>query len=150
MIAYHLDCASFFKPALELDKVKSILVSSLPDNVQHYLLARYSSQNTVLAATSVIIDGVKYASDMLLSVGSCAGLPEFRQIQQVLVVNTNVVFICKHMFAWYHEHLRSYEVCKSSSSLVVTKLEDLNDIVPLSAYRVKGQLFVTLKRYILC
>lgn len=56
----------------------------------------------------------------------------------------------QRMTAWYHEHLRSYEVCKSSSNLIATQLAELNDIVPLSAYRVKGQLLITLKCYILC
>ena len=107
MKAYHLDSASFFKPALELDKVKSVMVSSFPDNVQQHLLARHAPQNTVLTATSVSIDGIKYAADMVVSVGSCAGLPEFRQIQQILVVDTNVLFICRQLFAWYHKHLRA-------------------------------------------
>ena len=51
------------------------------------------------------------------------------------------------MAAWYHEHLRSYEVCKSSASLFVTELKDLNDVFPLSVYRAKGKPFVTLKLY---
>lgn len=149
MMAYHLDAATFFKPALELDKVKSVLVSSLPDSVQQHFLTNYGPQSAVLAAMSVIIDGIRYANDMLVSVGSCAGLPQFRQIHQILIVHSNVMFICREMIAWYHE-LRSYEVSKSSSNLIETRLAELNYIVPLSAYRVKGQLLVTLKRYILC
>lgn len=61
---------------------------------------------------------------MVVSVGSFAGLPEFGQIQQVLVVDTNILFICRQMFAWYHEHLRAYEVIKSGSSMLVTELKD--------------------------
>lgn len=101
-MAYHLDFASFFKPELELDQVKSVMISSLPESVQQHLLTGCAPQNTVLAATSVAIDGIQYAADMVVSVGSCTGLPEFRQIQQVLVVNTNVLFICRQMLAWYY------------------------------------------------
>lgn len=108
----------------------------------------------VVKIDDVIIDigsgnGINYANDMLVSVGSCAGLPQFRQIDQILIVNSNVMFFCREMITWYHEHLMSYDYCKSSSNLIVTQLAELNDIVSLPAYRVKGQLYVTLKRYIL-
>ena len=51
-------------------------------------LQRFGLQNTVLSAVSVNIDGMNYAADMVVSVGSCGVLPEFRQIKQ-----------CRH---WYH------------------------------------------------
>lgn len=57
-------------------------MSSFPVSVQQQMLER-NVNNTVLSATSVTIYGVKYTADMVVSVGSCVGLPDFRQIQQV-------------------------------------------------------------------
>lgn len=140
MMAYHLDCASFFKPALQANKVKSIMISSLPENIQDILHQRCGLQNTVLSAVSFNIDGMNYAAVMVVSVGSCGGLTEFRQINQVLVINADIVFLCKPMIAWYHEHFRAYELTKSSTGLVASQLTELNDVYPLSAYRVRGTL----------
>ena len=49
-------------------------------NVQNCLYHRNTNQNTVLVVSSVCIDGIKYSADMVISVGSCSGLPDFRQI----------------------------------------------------------------------
>lgn len=150
MMAYHLDCPSFFKPALQANTVKSIMVSSLPVNIQDFLRQRCGLQNIVMSARSVSVDGINYTADMVVSVGSFGGLPEFRQIKQVVVLNMDVVFLCKPMIAWYHEHLHAYELSQSSIGLVATQLTEFNDVFPLSAYRVRGAMFVSLKHYILC
>ncbi|KAI2646975.1 Translation initiation factor IF-2 [Labeo rohita] len=63
------------------------MVSSFPDNVQKCLFQMNGQQNTVLVASSVCVDGIKYAPHMIVSVGSCAGLPDFRQITKLVVIN---------------------------------------------------------------
>lgn len=71
---------------------------------------------------------------MLLSAGSCSALPDFKQIAHIVEVNAEKLFVCKGMTSWYFEHLRSYELfCPDMPSFCVLQLEDLNDIVPLSA-----------------
>ena len=88
---------------------------------------------------------------MIISVGSCSGLPEFRKITHIVVINTEILFVSRLLTAWYVEHLRAYELCLSGAgSLTVTQLSELNDVFPLSSYRLKGNVYVTLKRYILC
>lgn len=151
MMAFHLNATSFFKPAIEVNKMKSVMVSSFPENVQNWLCQRNKQLNTVLVASSVCIDGIKYSSDMVISVGSCAGLPDFRQIAKI-VINTDIAFVCRLMTSWYDEHLRAYELCGNHLPTLsaVTQLSELNDVFPLSLYRVHGKQFVTLKRYILC
>lgn len=124
MMAYNLDCSSFFKPALHVNKVKSIMNSALSETIQDILHQRWGLQNTVLSAVSVNIDGLNYAADMVVSVGSRGALPEFRQIKQVLVVNADIVFLCKPMIAWYHENLCAYELTQSSTGLVATQLTE--------------------------
>lgn len=149
MIAFHLATTSFFKPCMEINKVKSVMVASFPESVQNSIYLRNAQQNTVLVASSVCIDGIKYSADMLISVGSCSGLPDFRQITKIVVINTKIIFVCRLMTSWYNEHLRAYELCSSHLS-TLTQLTELNDVFPLSLYRVKGKQLVTLKRYILC
>ncbi len=89
---------------------------------------------------------------MIVSVGSCAGLPSFRQIKQIVALNTKILFVCNEMTAWYHKHLRSFKlICDSSNpSLCVVQLKELNDVFRLSAYRYGENLVVTLRRHILC
>lgn len=88
---------------------------------------------------------------MIISVGSCSGLPEFRKITHIVVINTEILFVCRLLTVWYVEHLCSYELRPSGAgSLTLTQLSELNDIFPLASYRVKGNIYVTLKRYISC
>lgn len=80
-------------------------------------------------ASSVFVDSVKYSADMVASVGSCSGLPDFRMITKIVVINTNIVFVCRLMTAWYDEHLRAYELCGDHiSTFLVTHLTELNDV----------------------
>lgn len=151
MMAYYLDTSSFFKPSAEMDKVTTALITSYPENVQQVFRQRVPQLATVLVASSVFVDGIRYCTDMIPSVGSCSGLPTFMQIKQIVAINTDVLFVCNTMTVWYHEHLRSFEVCYSTSpSLCVVQLKELNDVFLLSAYRYGDNLIVTLRRYILC
>lgn len=150
-LSYHLDCSSFFRPAVDMAKVSMVLVTSFPNDVQRVLPENITTAESVLVASSVCIDGIKYNIDMMLCIGSCSGLPEFGQISQIVAANTDILFVCKKMTAWYHEHFRSYQLCYTDGpSMCVVKLSDLNDVFPLSAYKVQEKLMVTLKRFIIC
>lgn len=88
---------------------------------------------------------------MIISVDSCSGLPAFKQIKQIVEINTDIMFVCKAKTAWYHEHLRAFELCDSSQpSLCVVQIKELNDVFPLPGYRFGNNLIVNHKRYILC
>lgn len=100
MMAYYLDTSSFFKPSVEMDKVTTAPITSYPENVQHVFRQRIPQLSTVLVASSVFVDGIRYCADMILSVGSCSGLPEFKQIKQIVAINTEILFVCKTMTAW--------------------------------------------------
>jgi hypothetical protein len=148
-IAYHMDASSFFKPRVQMERVCSSLITAFPENVQDYLKLQSPNCSTVLVSSSVYINGIKYCPDMVVSVGSCSGLPEFMRIERILTINTDVMFLCKPQTAWYTEHLRSYELC-SLHSLQVVLPSELNDPFPLAAYNVRGRCYVTLKYYICC
>ncbi|KAK2848117.1 hypothetical protein Q7C36_009799 [Tachysurus vachellii] len=151
MIAFHLAATSFFKPSVEMNKVKSVIVASFPENVKNCLYLMNNYQNTVLVAASVCIDGIKYSANMVISFGSCSGLPDFKQIAKIVVINTDIIFVSRLMTSWYNEHLRAYELCSSHlSTFSVTQLSELNDVFPISLYRVGDKQLVTLKRHILC
>ena len=81
-----------------MNKVKAVTV---PENVQNCLYHRNTNQNTVLVVSSVCIDGIKYSADMVISVGSCSGLPDFRQIAKIVVINIDMIFVCRLMTSWY-------------------------------------------------
>lgn len=145
----YLDSSAFFKPAVQIDRVHSVLLKTFPNNVQSLLQLRNGNQNTVLVASSACVHGVQYNANMIISVGKFAGLPEFRQITHIVVINTEILFVCKLLTSWYTEHLRAYELCGSGAGdLTVTQLSEFNDVFPLSAYKVKGKTYVVLKRYV--
>ena len=132
MIAFHLAANSFFKPSVEINKVKSVMVASFPENVQNCLFLRNNYQNTVFVAASVYMDGLKYSANMVISVGSCSGLPDFRQIAKIVVNNTDIIFVFRLMTSWDNEHLRAYKLCSNHlSTFSVTQLSELNDVFPI-------------------
>lgn len=146
MMAYFLD--SFFKPSVEMDKVTTSSITSYPDNIQHIFCQRVPQLPSVLVASSVSVDGIRYCADMMLSVGSCSGLPKFKQIKKIVAINSEILFVCKEMTAWYHEHLRSFELCESTNpSLSVVQQNELHDVFPLPAYRFGDNLIVTHTLY---
>jgi len=68
---------------------------------------------------------------MFLSVGVSGGLSKFSKIEQILLVNHNVSFLCCNYDSWYVEHIRSYELSTSNTSLSVHLQSGLNDTLPL-------------------
>lgn len=101
-------------------------------NIQDFVQQTYGAHQSVLLAATVTVDGVQYAPGMVVSVGSCAGLPEFKQIKQMVIINTEIVFICKPMIAWYDEYLRAFELTPGSIGLTAVQLSEFNDVFPLS------------------
>lgn len=150
-LSYHLDCSSFFRPTVEMTRVTPVLLASFPFNVQRVIAQHITMPGSVLDASSFCVDGIKYHPDMIGSTGSCLGLPEFAQIVKIVTANTEILFVCHKMTAWYCEHLRSCQLHYSDApSMCVVNMSQLNDVFPLSAYRVQGQLMVTLRRYVIC
>ena len=150
-LSYHLDCSSFFRPSVEVTKAVPALLTSFPLNIQREITENFPKAGSVLVASSVCLDGVKYNPGMILSTGSSSCLPGFAQIEKILAANSEIQFVCHKMTSWYSEHLRSYQLqYHDTPSMCVVKLTELNDVLPLSVYRVQGELMVTLKRYVIC
>lgn len=150
-LSYHFDCSSFFRPSVEMTRATPVLLASFLLNVQRVIAQDIAKVEFVLDVSSVCVDGIKYHPGMILSIGSCSGLSEFSQIKKIVTANTEILFICHKMTAWYCERLRSYQLlCSDIPSTYVVKILELNDVLPLSAYRVQGELMVTLKRHVIC
>lgn len=150
-VTYHLDSVSYFRPSIELTKVTPLILAALPLNVQREVMESTANTGCAFDASSVFVDNVQYHPGMILSTGACSGLPRFVQIQKIVAGNKKICFICHKMTAWYSEHLRSYELEGGDiPSMSVVQLSALNDVFPLSAYRINGKLMVTLKQYIIC
>ncbi len=89
-VNYHLDCSSYFRPLVEMTMVKPIVFASFPLNVQREIAQNTTKPGPILDASSVSVDGIKYHPGMILSTGSCSGLPEFAQIEKIVTANTEV------------------------------------------------------------
>lgn len=119
------------------------LLASFPLNVWTVLAQNITTPGSVLDVSSICVDGIKYHPGMILSAGSCSGLPEFAQIKKIVAANADILFVCQKMTAWYCEHLRSYQLhCNDVTTMCVVKLSELNEVLPLSVYRVQGELVI--------
>lgn len=147
MMAYHLAAPSFFKPKTQASRVDSVLVSALPEVAQAHIREQTTS-DTIYKTSKVTIGGTDYVCGMFLSVAVSGGLSKFSKIKQIYLVNHNVSFLCCDYESWYVEHLRSYELSTADTSLSIHLQSDLNDTVPLSAYKIDDSLLLTPKRFI--
>lgn len=66
MMAYYLDTSSFFKPSIEMDKVTTASITFYPENVQQVFCQGVPQLTSVLVASSVYVDGIRYCSDMVV------------------------------------------------------------------------------------
>lgn len=73
-----------FRPSVEMTKVTPILLASFPLNVQSVIAQNITQSGSVLDASSVCLDRIKYHPGMILSTGSCSGHPEFAQIEKIV------------------------------------------------------------------
>ena len=147
MMAYHLSAPSFFKPHTQASSLSSVQVATLPQVAKDFIQTQTDSQ-TIYSASTVSIKGTEFANGMFVSVGHSGGLPNFSRIDQVLLVNNSVFFLCSNYECWYLEHLRSFELT-STGHMSVHQLSDLNDTFPLTAYSIDGHFMLTQKRHIL-
>lgn len=90
---------------------------------------------------------LNYSNGMILAHGLLAGLPEFTEIIQMIVVKDKLIFIVRKLSAWYREHYRAYEL-KMCPTKEVELLgpNELTDPYPLTDYTVGGMQLITLKR----
>ncbi|KAF3845425.1 hypothetical protein F7725_008588 [Dissostichus mawsoni] len=135
------------EPKTEASRVDSVLVSALPEVAQAHI-RRQTTSDIIYHTSNVTIDGTNYVCGMFVSVGASGGLSTFCKIEQIYLVNHSVSFLCSDYDSWYVEHIRSYELLATRTSLSIHLQSDLNDTVPLSAYKIGGSLLLTPKRFL--
>lgn len=148
MMAFYLSSPRFFKPPVQTSKVESLFVESLPTDT-HALISGITGSSTVYGTKKAILQGTVFVVGMFVCTGSYAALPVFKEIKNILLIQSDVFFLLKDYETWYVEHLRSYELtAHTSKSHTVKSLSQLTDQMPLIAYKVSSRLFLTSKHFI--
>lgn len=146
-MAHQLNDSSCLKPAFCVCHVSEVPLDLLNTDIQKAIRNKFVNSASVQLADTAMCYGTRYTKGMILPYGSTAGLPDFVQIHQIMIVGDTVGFILKTRQAWYNEHLRSYEL-ETTGHVLVLKQHELYDVMPLAAYTVAGKTMVTLKRAI--
>lgn len=149
MMAYHLGTSGTIKSALFVCNVSTVPVEVLNDDWQRAIKQKYPNLEYVQLTKTASYYGTEYSKGMILGHGSTAGLPDFIQVSQIIILQGKLIFIGKILTSWYNEHFRSYEV-SCTRSVVLVGVEELADFYPLAAYKVDGKFMVSLKRFIDC
>lgn len=147
MMAYHLESVTTVRPSLTVSAVSTVSVDILHHDVQRDLRIKFPDITHIQLTKNASVNGTNYRPGMIVVYGSSAGLPEFAEVVQMVVVEENLSFIVKEMGAWYREHFRGFELFPTSHISLVD-LGALVDQYPLADYRIGGRRMVILKRFI--
>ncbi len=146
MIAHHLH-ATTTVPTFSTARVSQVPVAVLHTNVHNAIRRVSPGQTTVHLSNTVSVYGTTYSKGMILAYGSTAGLPDFIEVLQIVILRDKVHFIAKVSISWYDEHFQAFEL-ESTELVVFVEQKDLTDVCPHSDYKVAGRHMVTLKRHI--
>lgn len=149
LMAHHLYMCNFPKSPLEVANVSTLPIDVLKDDIAFAIKRRHPDLDCVCLAKNATYSGLNYRNGMILAHGSLAGMPEFTEIIQMIVVKDKLLFIVRKLSAWYREHYRAYELkmCPTKEVELLDRNE-LTDPYPLADYTVGGMRLITLKRYI--
>ena len=147
MIANHLHDSNAVKPSFLVTKTTEVSLDVLKDDIKDALKCRFPGVTRVHIANSVNCSGTTYAAGMVVCHGCTAGLPDFAEVLQIIIVNNKPGFVIRLKMAWYNEHLRSFELENTRNEKVIEQ-KDLPDFYPLATYTLAGRHLVTLKHHI--
>ncbi|CAL9695899.1 unnamed protein product [Knipowitschia caucasica] len=147
MIAYHTHDCNNQRPALSLSKKTDIPVDLLKDSIRESFARKFPGEDLVTMTNKATILGTDYNVGMLLPFGSTGGLPDFGEIQQIIVVKETPVFVLKLLSGWYCEHLRSFRL-EPTGETEIMKHSELKETYPLAAYNTADGCVVSLKHFI--
>ncbi|KAF7656394.1 hypothetical protein LDENG_00041990 [Lucifuga dentata] len=148
MMAFYLSSPRFFKPAIQISKMESVFIESLPTDARA-IISGTTGRSVVHGTKKVTIDGTPFVTGMFVCTGVHAALPEFKEIRNILLIGNEIFFLLKDYNAWYIEHLRSYELIECERQTHSVKAANLLiDQMPLFAYKVSSKLILTTKHFI--
>ena len=149
LMAHHLHMCSFPKSPLEVANVSTLPIDVLKEDIAFALKRRHPELDCVCLAKNATYSGLNYRNGMIIAHGSLAGLPEFTEIIQMIVVKDKLLLIVRKLSAWYWEHFRAYELKRCPPNEVeLVDPNKLADPYPLADYTIGGMRLITLKRYI--
>ncbi|XP_056450915.1 uncharacterized protein LOC130386152 isoform X1 [Gadus chalcogrammus] len=147
MLAYHFHGTDILKPALSVSNLSTVPVDVLKENIQEAVQRKFPGETCVQVTNTVTCYGTCYSVGMILPYGSTGGLPDFVELNLILVMRGQLAFAVKCLHSWYWEHLRAFEL-ESTRQVTILEQQELTDSYPLAAYAFEQRRFVTLKRHI--
>ncbi|KAK7907178.1 hypothetical protein WMY93_015790 [Mugilogobius chulae] len=100
--AYYLHTFSFSKPLLEVAEVHSLPIEVLHENIVLQVKQNHPELDYVDLAENVTYNGFNYRIGMVVAHGSLAGLPEFCEIINMVILQDTLFFIVKNLEACWH------------------------------------------------
>lgn len=127
MIAYHESHG--VKPSLSVTKTTEVSLDVLKDDLKDLVKCRFPAVMAVHFANNVCFLGTNYAVGMLVCCGSTAGLPDFAEVLQIMLICGKLTFFVRRQNTWYNEHLRNYEL-DNTGCVQLLEQRDLTDFHP--------------------
>lgn len=84
-------------------------------------------------ANTVTCYGTAYTAGMVLPCGSTAGLPDFVELNIILIMHGQLAFAVKLLHSLYWEHLRAFEL-EPTGKVTILEKQELTDSYRLAAY----------------
>ena len=89
MVAYHLHDSKVVQPSLQVTKLSEVNFTVLREDIKIALETKFPGESSVQMANTVCYSGTRYTTGMILANGSTSGLPDFRELIQMLVIHGN-------------------------------------------------------------
>lgn len=147
MLAYYFNDTAILKLALSVTNLSKVPVDVLKENIQEAVQRKFPGETCIQMASTVTCYGTTYSVGMVLPYGSTAGLPDFVEVNIILIMHGQLAFAAKLLHSSYWEHLRAFEL-EPTGQVTILEQQELTDSYPLAAYAFGQRRFVTLKRHI--
>lgn len=149
-MAHQLHLCSFLTRTLEVKNVSTLSIDLLKEEIANAVRQKNLNVDILCMTKDITYEGFNYRDGMIIANGELAGMPEFGEIIQMIVLQEKPVFIIRKLDAWYTEHFRAFILMTSSSTMDIELVEhhNLKDPYPLACYTVGGRRMVVPKRYI--
>lgn len=88
MMAYHLESTTTEKSSLTVTAFSTVSIEILHHDVQRDLKLKYPDISLVQLTKTVSVNGTNYRPGMIVVYGSVAGMPEFAEVVQMVIVTS--------------------------------------------------------------
>lgn len=91
MLAYHFHGTDILKPALSVLNLSTVPVDVLKENIQEAVQRKFPGETCVKVTNTVTCYGTCYSVGMILPYGSTGGLPDFVELNLILIMRGQLV-----------------------------------------------------------